>query len=1231
MLLSKHLSFRVAWHDNKWNGRICKDPQRNVYCRGNYSLLSPRLQRRIRLDIENKAAKQGKTLAELIQHEKYLPPCFWSINIFGDTECKIADYHPFSDIPFYQSRFERVPPLEDSLSEYSGFTWYFRLGFSDVEGEQYVPQQVLESRVKKCLGSLKPGKSIVFFYVNYSNPVSGNDYKYVLVGAGLVEKVEPPKKYDIPPDVMLSVQAQSSMRNFNPVAWQFKICLNKESLCILPYHDYLNFVYSCPPDEREEKWDKLNQIAVTINDKTIIPSFKYVSRQVSSDQAIYLLCSIKKKIEKMKEHGIVNYEEITTLESKINALLEVAWKERGRYPGFKNILSVFFKNNFGSKSETIIDLMVDVIVEEYGSIENYLEGKDRAKQTQIRGALEKAFKLASENFEKIAFLAQFDFTTRQFENIMTLLRDINFQEVKKNPYLILEKYHFKPKKEEVMLEDSDFGLGLYNFDIALIPDFDFVDWSTDYHAESPERLRAVIREILTDSALNEGSSCLTRSEILSKIEEYPLYYINERFRIDVDKLVLYEQNSIFRDAFLITPIFGKDDVIYQLLSLREIEDTIQLFLQFMFNKSYKIREQDKIAIDEIVNSEKEKHGPRLLEEERRRLYYGIHENGFFAVTGKAGSGKTSAVVRIVSKFLADGKYPIYIFTPTGKANLVIKRRLKESGLKLGPKLQVSTIHRFLFTALFDTKYPQGFKDAIELREKVERILDGRFDLFHDFKKAAERWQFNPIVVIIDESSMADEVLLALLLCMLNPDAIKHFILVGDERQLPPIGVGKPLVDTLYYLKKKELENKLIRLESSLRFDINSSLGLFAEQFGSTEIPLSPEIAETLAIEDEHLELHYFNEQNIKSVVEGILRSLDPTDQEKSLFERFADIFEKDSTLNLDKIQIITPRRVGNFGSEDINLSLVLDGNFRVNSRTKLICEENLYHDMYSKGKKKRILGLANGSMGYITKDNEIYFDDIEDLKEDYDPASIQSLINKVKKELYNPLKIERTINLGYSITIHKSQGSDFEYVVLVIPEKSAFITKELLYTAVTRAERKLFLLVNETLKEELPFILSTACENSVLAQRKTLLFGYKTSTFKPYSYKKKDGTEIEVRSKIELLVAKALDENDVEYIYEPDDFYQEFRIWPDFKLNVDGKSYYLEHLGDMTHKPYKDRWFKKWQIYNEKLCIGDIIITTEERKEKSNIDAGIKKIIKDIKSSNLAETRGAYSYHHYQI
>ena len=45
----KHLTVRFAWHDNKWNGKICKNPRMNFYCRGNYSLLSPRIQKRIKL------------------------------------------------------------------------------------------------------------------------------------------------------------------------------------------------------------------------------------------------------------------------------------------------------------------------------------------------------------------------------------------------------------------------------------------------------------------------------------------------------------------------------------------------------------------------------------------------------------------------------------------------------------------------------------------------------------------------------------------------------------------------------------------------------------------------------------------------------------------------------------------------------------------------------------------------------------------------------------------------------------------------------------------------------------------------------------------------------------------------------------------------------------------------------------------------------------------------------
>jgi len=53
----KHLTVRLAWHDNKWNGRVCKAPARNVYCVAPYSLLSERLQRERDLELALKQAR----------------------------------------------------------------------------------------------------------------------------------------------------------------------------------------------------------------------------------------------------------------------------------------------------------------------------------------------------------------------------------------------------------------------------------------------------------------------------------------------------------------------------------------------------------------------------------------------------------------------------------------------------------------------------------------------------------------------------------------------------------------------------------------------------------------------------------------------------------------------------------------------------------------------------------------------------------------------------------------------------------------------------------------------------------------------------------------------------------------------------------------------------------------------------------------------------------------------
>ncbi len=67
----------------------------------------------------------------------------------------------------------------------------------------------------------------------------------------------------------------------------------------------------------------------------------------------------------------------------------------------------------------------------------------------------------------------------------------------------------------------------------------------------------------------------------------------------------------------------------------------------------------------------------------------------------------------------------------------------------------------------------------------------------------------------------------------------------------------------------------------------------------------------------------------------------------------------------------------------------------------------------------------------------------------------------------------------------------------------------------------------------------------------------------------------------------------------------------------------------MDNIAYRERWLKKFEIYKN-LGIADILITTSESEEVTNVEKNIKKIINDILSDNLQKTEG-FSYHHYEI
>lgn len=1246
--MTNHISLRLAWHDNGWNGRICNNPQNNAkYCAGNMSLLSPRIQKLINVELEQKY--KNSKVVELYKKEKYVPPCWWSINLAGETEFELEDFHPYvySNKKFSAEFKEQVPTLKLTVKKTSAWTWNFKLSFgrSKNAAQRYQPEPLVRAMVKKYVDQMRSSSSIVFFYANYSNPVAGytgNDNKYVLLGAGLVKNVTEPAEYNIPEKLLVKVRDGRGMGNFPTLAWQFQVELDPASLILLPYATYLEPLNENLAQDKSGDLKRLKEVTIPITETSLTPKFKWVSKTLSNDDALYLLYMLKRALKKIEEHSLINYAMLDDLKRKVNVLLKEGWDTRGAYPGFATAVRMFLKNDFDHQTlDELIPKMQKYISDNYGNTATFFKVLSNIEKSSQYDEVNRAILILKSSAEEIKFLSQFDLSIEQHEAIKELYNDISLTEIKRNPYIILEKAKVK-SNEEVDQETVD--INIYNIDMALIPDFTYANWPATYSATSPERIRALISKILYDAAITDGNSCMLRNEISDKIKEYPLYYITDQQGLDLDasKLIGYEKSPLFKENFFIIEDIRNQSAVYQLKTMRKIEQIVEDAAKKMQDKKYKLSGEDEEYISKFMNADHEVFDSKLLDQnqketmdgERRKLYENVLSQGLFLLSGKAGSGKTSAVVNIIKKFSKEMNGQIFVFTPTGKANLIIKDRLAKAGIQ-NPNIKVSTIHWFLYNGLRD--YFRGYNPSPEARQKifklsnlVGKILSEKLDIeaLLDFEQLAQKARFRPRVLIIDEASMVDEVLLAMLFSLVDMDRLEHLILVGDEKQLAPIGLGRPFTDFLFHMKTCKMESNYIKLRSNLRFNPNSTLGVLSEIFSEDKIPCISEIDSALNKKDSTMELIYFSDRdNLKAELKSLLIKINGASKDGTISELFSRIFEGGGEApDLEKVQILTPRRVGEFGSWSINMNIVKNNSMQFEDRSKIICEKNIYFT--PDGQKGRVLGLANGSIGYILN-GQPHFNELKELQREY-----RNIYN-LRKTLYSKIfgsalsSSDSDMDLGYAITIHKAQGSDFDHVILIISEFSSFIVRELLYTAVTRPKQKLYLLVHEDLKVELGNVLTKVYDNSAVEKLHTKLFEYKTAVSKPYQVLLKDGKTIDVRSKAEALIAEALDKLDIDFTYEPEDLLNKYHIRPDFEIRVSGTKYYLEHLGLLNNLSYMTRWKQKFDLYKQ-MGMADYLITTSENPTKSAISANIKQIIDDLMKNTLVASTG-YSNHHYYI
>jgi len=1260
-----HITVRLAWHDSGWNGKICKNPEENFYCEGDYSLLSDRIKRNKILKIEKKYSQENpdKITKNDNYGTRYIPPCYWCINAFSSHCINVIHTHPFRE--FDKNFRDKKWMIKDKTPPYSIFTWPFRISFSDTEEYRYPPD--LDKKIEKFIKEVSDSPlALAFFYLNYSNPFSAEEMKYLLVGCGKIKKIEKPHKFSkVHRKELEEIKKKYEEQYFPDFNWAIKITLDHENIVILPYIEFLN-----NPEIRDEidKWK------ITIEEASLIRNFKYVCELMEDDKAIYLLYRIRNSIKKIEDilknkKLSINFKAQENIK-KINNFLKNLWKKRGLYPGLSKILA-FLNNPFVTpednekyyktlkeaekitkkirkkiqrQQEKLLDYIFSILASKKSTPQNLSKKeKEYLKDcTKNFNSYRNYSDLYSDLFKTLSF---FDLTRFQIARIflmdnppdrvfpfkMSVSREDIVKDIVKNPYVLFEEYvpntnYFNDRNSITLL---DYPIDLFLIDFGLFPDNNFLSLKNErlqhFKEIGPHRVRALIIDYLKKQGERFGNCFEEIDDIFEGIKNKSLIY-QSHFPITKDMLSQEKYLTIFKEKLSIT----EDKKYFYLKYVKKAEEIITDTIKELINRpdyeintdwieNYiqedleRIKKEDTILYNKI---EKEKE---VFENQRKRCFENAMKHSFCIISGKAGTGKSFAVVKIVEE-LEKRNEKVILLAPTGRAALRLNQLIKD-------REQIKTEAKTIDMFLCENGYYEYSIEDFKAPEKIQKIKS-----------------LGKINIILDEASMIDLEKLAFLLSIFQTSDIKRLILVGDESQLPPIGLGKPFFDIVEHITTAEkLKNKhYVRFTLNCRQRFDDTIVQIAEVFRRenkyyseiiNKIKTEGEVSEGVVVEfwKNKDELYKKIMQKLEDVLKEELKEVNDK-KNLSVAERICLLFglyetgyvkkNDPKTLELEKFQIITPYRGEYFGTFGINklFSEIYKKKFRNREiyrskffhAEKIIRIENWYK--WDNQKKKKSLLLANGSIGVICSKNSkacLYFPDA------------------LEREIWE-IDDEESFERAHAITIHKSQGTQFKNVFVIIPsEKRTLLSTELLYTALTRSTGKLYLFIQRKEEDDL---IEYIRRRSDIAQRKTSILKNPDEfiNYRPDP----NNTDILVRSKAEYIIYRTLLEKKnkgeiKDFKYEDKENQLGLTPGPDFTIiNLNGKVYYWEHLGIIDTEDYYKRWKKRLEIYKTYNCIDNLLTTDDKDGIKQEI---IEKILEDINKNMISGGKTEFSYHHYKL
>lgn len=1196
----RHVSARVPWHDSGWNGYVCRDPQGNSSC-----LALNRIAENREDDEEDRHS--GKDVTTLDR----LPPCIIERgNFLSDRATSlpvVLDYSKYSESHKHiLPGTVHVPAFGGVLTPYRWmlreYAWDLAKDFGAEAMESQEPNSSDDPKfivnspwVQNCenqrllldafSNAFSEDDSLVFFYAKQTPLIDGSAQQIVAVA-----KLSAIQKVDEYPyeggradgrrrSMMWERPFQHSLRPDpdNPGEWFGGV--------VLPYQQILSMA------ESDGALDPSEYAAVVPDEAH--HQFRYASEHVTHGSAITALQAMKTALEKA---SLILNGPWNRYIGWIDAELSKLWTMQGPTPGLGSALSCLDPNFNGTLFAHALASELDEGVDPWPVIDAIFSGQRGAPAGAPKPTTMQKSRWAHYRDEEpiklqlMRLLACFELSKDQALNAFA---SDDAQAVLANPYLLFEESRASDTPIALLTIDR----GLFPADAGQSkPDFpDLLEIDLD-EADHPLRLRAIVIDALEKAAL-AGHTIVDASRLNTLVADLP---ISVPMTVDAPALTICA--SILKPAVLIT----KSDE-RTLAQLARYVDSREIIRDHVMARLKPVDGPDAAFWKAQVEGQfgapsKDDEDEIAAQVEKVKALDVLARTKLSVLTGPAGTGKTTLLKILLEQTTIVGR-EVLLLAPTGKARVRL-------GQQTGNPDQARTLAQFLLE-----------------HERYEGST-GRYFANSSGPTASVS------TCVVDESSMLTEDQLAALCSALPVTA--RLILVGDPFQLPPIGAGRPFVDIIEYLRSEHATVGLAELTVSRRQGsegLEPALSLSDVQLanlfsGRAQEPGEDEVVAKAGapMDDDRLRLVGWNtptdlRERLLEVLTEELKA-DPENLERTVELSLGGTesnnyvyFNSGAGKNAEDWQILSPHRNQSSGASEINRYLKQTvrrkrlesarnargwrmieprGSDQITYGDKVICLRNHTKYSWNKTDGKERGYLANGEVGVVIGDagkgRQLTYTEVEFASQ---PGKKFGFSRSDFSEEKSP-----TLELAYAVTVHKAQGSEFGAVILILPERSQLLTREMLYTALTRQKNRVWVLHQGPFNS---FLRLRSDFYSEIAQRSTNLFaepaliavqipaGFGSSARQGWFsenliHMTRRGDL--VSSKSELIVADKLYDLEqkqlLRYSFEKQYVGNDGKMrLPDFTIEQGDEVWLWEHCGLMGQADYVARWNRKLEWYKE--------------------------------------------------